>query len=207
MSLRLIASSMVQLADGRFRMYIEARRISDRPTVITSAISEDQLVWQHEERVDGPAVNEAASTSSVPCPGTVSTSCSNRAKGSAADRNSTTPQASPWDNCWLHPVPGPWSIRPGRTPPPEELDFAAASIAADISRFRSRIFQAMSEDGLSFRPPEYIVAGGSYDSNELDAVHADDMSVITLGDGRKRMYYAACDTTGRWRFASAGTGC
>jgi hypothetical protein len=49
------------------------------------------------------------------------------------------------------------------------------------------------------------VAGGGYDSDDIDAVHAEDMSVITLGDGRQRMYYAACDTAGRWRIASAVT--
>ncbi len=49
------------------------------------------------------------------------------------------------------------------------------------------------------------MAGGGYDSDDIDAVHAEDMSVITLGDGRQRMYYAACDTTGRWRIASAVT--
>ena len=87
--------------------------------------------------------------------------------------------------------------------PTAELDFAAASIAADIAGFRSRIFQATSLDGLSFGPAECIVAGGGYASDDIDAVHAEDMSVITLGDGRHRMYYAACDSDGRWRIASA----
>ena len=90
--------------------------------------------------------------------------------------------------------------------PPAEFDFAAASIAADISGFHTRIFQAPSADGLSFGPPECIVAGDGYENDDIDVVHAEDMSVITLGDGRRQMYYAACDTAGRWRIASAVTG-
>ena len=51
MYLRLLAPSIVRLADGRWRMYVEARGTSDRPTVITSAVSGDLLGWQHEPGV------------------------------------------------------------------------------------------------------------------------------------------------------------
>ncbi|MFP6767563.1 MAG: hypothetical protein VB859_05280, partial [Planctomycetaceae bacterium] len=61
-------------------------------------------------------------------------------------------------------------------------------------------------DGLVFDQPECILAGEGYDGDGIDAVHAEDMSVIRLGDGRQRMYYAACDTGGTWRIASAVTG-
>ena len=40
---------------------------------------------------------------------------------------------------------------------------------------------------------------------EADAVHAEDMSLIRLPDGRLRMFYAACDRSGVWRIASAVT--
>ena len=40
-------------------------------------------------------------------------------------------------------------------------------------------------------------------ADEIDAVHAEDMSVIETGDGRHRMYYAACGPDGNWRIASA----
>ena len=37
------------------------------------------------------------------------------------------------------------------------------------------------------------------------AVHAEDMSLIRIGKSEYRMYYAACDTDGNWRIASAVT--
>ena len=51
MSLRLLAPSIVRLADGGWRMYVEARGTPDRPTVITSAVSDDLLRWRHEPGV------------------------------------------------------------------------------------------------------------------------------------------------------------
>ena len=42
-----------------------------------------------------------------------------------------------------------------------------------------------------------------YGGIDLDAVHAEDMSLIKLPDGRWRMYYADCDTYGVWRIVSA----
>ena len=260
MSLRLLAPSIVQLADGRFRMYIEARGTSDRPTVITSAVSEDQLEWQHEEGVrlvtpdglGGPRViylpdgrcRLLACADDYGEGGRAGGQRNGKHIVSAISENGLDFAFEPGERIrsgqefhdamgitagQLLAPSGPsgawtmvysaWQDAPaGRhipthpsdpstaDTPPEELDFAAASIAADISGFRSRIFQATSEDGLSFGPPECIVAGGGYESDELDAVHAEDMSVITLGDGRRRMYYAACDTAGRWRIASAVTG-
>jgi len=34
-------------------------------------------------------------------------------------------------------------------------------------------------------------------------VHAEDMSLIRLDDGRYRMYYASCDAKGNWGVVSA----
>jgi len=82
-------------------------------------------------------------------------------------------------------------------------DFAAASIATDMAGYRSRIFTAYSSDGLVWKRRECVIEGDGYDGQELDAVHAEDMSVIHLGSGRYRMYYAACDRTGTWRICSA----
>ena len=39
----------------------------------------------------------------------------------------------------------------------------------------------------------YISEGAGYDGLELDTVHAEEMSVITLDNGAYRMYYTACD--------------
>ncbi len=84
-------------------------------------------------------------------------------------------------------------------------DFAAASIAVDIAGYRSRIFVAHSPDGLTWNRGECAIDGGGYSADSLDAVHAEDMSVIDIGDHTYRMYYAACDKQGNWRIASAVT--
>ena len=47
--------------------------------------------------------------------------------------------------------------------------------------------------------------GGGPTTGDIDAVHAEDMSVVRLEDGRARMYYASCDAAGRWQVASAVT--
>src|SRR4051795_12163871 len=50
-SLRLLAPTVVGLADGRWRMYVEARGPASRPRVICSAISADLLRWDFEEGI------------------------------------------------------------------------------------------------------------------------------------------------------------
>jgi len=82
-------------------------------------------------------------------------------------------------------------------------DFAAASIAADMAGYRSRILMARSDDGVVWHREGIVVEGDGYQGRRLDAVHAEDMSLIRLDDGRWRMYYAACDAMGVWRVASA----
>lgn len=105
-------------------------------------------------------------------------------------------------------------VPPGTAVPPHpsqdpntgpSIDFAAASIASDMAGYRSRIFMAYSNDGLTWEPGEVAIEGEGYDGDGLDAVHAEDMSVVRLDDGRYRMYYAACDAAGTWRIASAVT--
>ncbi len=84
-------------------------------------------------------------------------------------------------------------------------DFATASIAADLAGYRSRIYAAASPDGLNWGKSHLILEGGGYDSDGIDAVHAEDMSLTKTADGRYRMYYAACDRRGNFRIASAVT--
>ena len=83
------------------------------------------------------------------------------------------------------------------------VDFAKASIAADMAGYRSRIFMATSADGLEWRRVGLAIEGDGYGAGGIDAVHAEDMSLARLDDGRYRMYYAACDARGNWRIASA----
>ncbi len=84
-------------------------------------------------------------------------------------------------------------------------DFAAASIASDMAGYRSRIFRAVSQDGLQWEPTGCVIEGGGYGAEGVDAVHAEDLSLIALQDGTYRMYYAACDSRGNWGIASAVT--
>ena len=97
-------------------------------------------------------------------------------------------------------------LHPSRDPDAaNNEDFAATSIATDIAGYRSRIFTAQSRDGLVWERVGCAIEGGGYSSDELDAVHSEDMSLIEIEDGQYRMYYAACDRNGDWRIASART--
>ena len=60
-----------------------------------------------------------------------------------------------------------------------------------------------SADGLTWERGECAIDGAGYGGEGLDAVHAEDMSLIEIGNGTYRMYYAACDKDGNWRIASA----
>ena len=64
---------------------------------------------------------------------------------------------------------------------------------------------AHSADGLAWEPGECVIEGGGHEAEGLDAVHAEDISLIKISKGKYRMYYAACDKDGNWRIASAVT--
>jgi hypothetical protein len=98
----------------------------------------------------------------------------------------------------LHPSLDATAVASGRS-----ADFAAASIAADMSGYRSRILSAHSDNGLDWVRDGVVIEGDGYGGSDIDAVHAEDMSLIDIGGGRHRMYYAACDARGIWRIASA----
>lgn len=82
-------------------------------------------------------------------------------------------------------------------------NFAAESIKVDMAGYRSRIFIALSEDGKKWGRATCIIDGGGHNSDSLDAVHAEDMSVIKVSSNTYRIYYACCDRHGNWRVASA----
>ena len=94
-------------------------------------------------------------------------------------------------------------LHPSADPNADEMDFAAASIATDMAGYRSRIFLAHSSDGLLWSRGACIIEGEGYGGPGIDAIHAEDMSLISIGNGLYRMYYAACDNSGQWRIASA----
>ena len=83
--------------------------------------------------------------------------------------------------------------------------FAAASIASDMAGYRSRIYAAYSRDGLEWERGGCVIDGAGYGGAGEDAVHAEDMTLIRLDDGRHRMYYAGCNKDGEWGVTSAVT--
>jgi hypothetical protein len=185
----------VRLPDGRGRIYCFSRATQS----VVSATTTDglQFEWETGARLEGGARG----------PGGIES-----AGITAADVVPSTAAGEPWlmlYSAWQDVLPG-TVVPPHPSSDPaladrEDIDFAAASIAADIAGFRSRIFEATSDDGLTWRRGGVVLEGGGPGSAELDAVHAEDMSVVRLPDGRLRMYYAACDSAGNWRVLSAIT--
>ena len=253
MSLRVLAPSVCQCADGRWRMYFEARGPANIPRAICSAISSDQLNWEIEEGIRLQRSSHLGGPRYVPLPdgagrlycfgsesgpegeqlsgGVVSAiSCdglnfefesgyriqSNQtqydavgitaaqviAPESAGDR--WTMFYSAWQDVPagtvvpVHPSHSAGAVADGGSE-----DFAAASIAVDMAGYRSRIFVAYSDDGLTWQRGDCVIEGQGYGGEGPDAVHAEDMSVIRIGRGKYRMYYAACDKDGNWTVASA----
>lgn len=260
MSLRVLVPSVTRCGDGCWRMYFESRGPADRPTVIASAISMDQLHWELEHGIrlwtnggvggprfvrlpdgrgrlycfhseygpGGPAngprlgmtIVSAVTTDGLAFewePGTrmrdQSTDYDSAGITAAevlpqlATGNEWTMYFSAWQSPFsahaevLHPSHDVNAVATGRS-----ADFAAASIASDMSGCRSRIYVAHSTDGLEWRRGACVIEGADYGGEGIDAVHAEDMSLIRLDDGRLRMYYAACDARGRWSIASCVSG-
>jgi len=248
-SRRVLVPSVTRCADGRWRMYFEARGPAEEPTVICSAISEDMLNWHYEEGIrfqtfgslggprflplgdgcgrlycwakeeTGNAVVRAITSDGLNFQ--IEPSCRFAQERTEFDSLGVTaaevilPTESD-DNYTM--VYSEWqNVPPGTKVPVHPCNdtdadgagssenFAAASIASDIAGYRSRIYTATSRDGLLWNRGTCIIDGAGYGREGVDAVHAEDMSLIRLDDGRYRMYYAACDTDGNWCVASAVT--
>ena len=243
-SLRLLAPSITEFEDGRWRMYVEARGPADLPTVICSAVSSDQVNWEFEDgirlqaagRLGGPRYGllpdgrgrltcfdrERGVVSAITADGLhfeLEPGCRLAANQTEYDAAGITAAeviaAGSGDKPWIMVYSAWQDLPPGREAPlhpaqdPDAVasgisaDFAAASIAVDMAGYRSRIFMAVSADGLAWERAGCAIEGAGHGGDGLDAVHAEDMSVIQLDDGRYRMVYAACDTHGAWRIASA----
>ena len=260
MSLRVLAPSVTQCGDGRWRMYFEARGPAHEPTVICSAVSRDQLEWEYEgvrlrsqggvgapryvplpqggarlyccDSVYGPegpghserlAHNVVSAVTSDGLDFEWESGVRLRDLRGETDEVGITaadviPPRRAGEN-WVM-VFSAWQDLPsGAVAPPHpsqdvdavasgrSRDFAAASIAADMAGYRSRIYTATSGDGLYWTRQTCIIEGSGYGGPGLDAVHAEDMSLIRLDGNRFRMYYAACDRNRTWRVASAVTSC
>ena len=180
----------VRLPDGRGRIYCFSR--ADRS--IISAITTDGLTFEWEPGERYRSGQSALETAGI----------------TAADVIPPARSGDPWTMLYSA-----WQdVPPGTVVPPhpsndatladrDDIDFAAASIAADMAGYRSRIFTATSADGLTWQRHSLALEGDGFGGQDIGAVHAEDMSVVRLDDGRYRMYYAACDGQGVWRVASA----
>jgi hypothetical protein len=243
---RVLAPTITRLADGRWRMYFEARGTADRPTVIASATSPDLLAWTVEPGIRLELAADVGGPRFVALPdGRGRIYCFSRADQSIVSAVTADGRSFAWEpgeriratgegmetagitaadvlpptapgGAWLMLYSAWQDVPPGTVVPPHpssvpgmadnpDVDFAAASIAADMAGYRSRIFSATSADGLTWQRSGLALAGDGYGADGVGAVHAEDMAVARLDDGRLRMYYAACDAHGVWRAASATT--
>lgn len=193
------APRFVRLPDGRGRLYcFESRYDAAGPgrgrrlsTPVVSAVTRDGITFTREPGIrlsDRQSdLDSAGITAAEPIPG------------------------RPWVmlfSAWQDVPPG-TEVPPHPSADPKarqsgsSANFAAASIAADMAGYRSRILSALSSNGLDWVRDGLAIEGDGHGGREIDAVHAEDMSLIALPDGRWRMYYAACDAYGVWRIASA----
>jgi hypothetical protein len=194
------------LPDGRVRLYCiaaeavpgGATKTACRSQSVVSAISADGLAFEFEpgyrlrdKQSEYDAVGITAAEVIPPL----------AAGDDWAMFFSAWQDVQPGATAPTHPSQDPNAVANGRS-----ADFAAASIASDMSGYRSRIFVARSADGLCWDRPECVIEGAGYGGEGLDAVHAEDMSLVGIGPGMYRMYYAACDRDGNWRIASAVNG-
>jgi predicted GH43/DUF377 family glycosyl hydrolase len=190
------APRFLQLSYDTGRLYLFRRGMGpSRSNEVISALTTDGLSFEIE-----PGVRMPSHTGSVDSAGLTA--------GEVVPPESA---ADPWTmiySAWqdvppgieapLHPSQDLEAIHSGRS-----ADFAAASIAVDLCGYRSRILSASSDDGLFFKKGRVVIEGGGHQSEDIDAVHAEDMTIIRLDDGRYRMYYAACNASGHWQIASA----
>lgn len=247
MSLRVLGPSLTQCADGRWRMYFEARGAADVPTVIASAISSDMLDWELEEGIRLEKASDLRAPRYLPlADGRARLHCSGPVSAVQGEQRHQVVSAvtsdginfefeegsrieshqSQYDTCgitaaeviapegpgdkwamfysvWQDVAPGTVvPVHPSKDPNASE-DFAAASIAVDMAGYRSRIFVAYSDDGLTWGQGQCAIEGEGHGGEGPDAVHAEDMSLVKIGAGKYRMYYAACDKDGNWGVASA----
>lgn len=219
---RVLCPDVIPLPDGRWRMYFEAR-VSDRPTVVLSAISTDGLQWKPEE-----GVRVANSEWSFGSPRCIHVESPDKPTGleyrlyfhhySYPMRTGLGAQnhiisAISSDGLWFEVEP---SIRIAQESEeresyavyaPEVIRLANGSYRIYYSgwsdKIRGGIFSASSPDGLNFIKD----AGPILDLDRpLDCRMVSEPCVINLDDGRCRLYYEAENQNGTRRILSATSG-
>ena len=181
------APRYLRLPDGRGRLYCfdkapegaETEGEAAEPIGVVSAVTANGLDFEMEPGVRVHECQEEMDSGGI----------------TAAEVIPPTAAGAPWTmfySAWQDVAPGTdVPVHPSANVNAEtdgaSEDFAAASIAVDMAGFRSRIFVSESPDGLAWGPGRCVIEGGGYDADGLDAVHAEDMSLTRLDDGRYRI--------------------
>ena len=186
------------LPEGGGRLYccgIDSSTGARLPKGVVSAITSDGLNFEFEPGYRMPAMQGAHDSGGISAAEAILPA---RAGDKWSMVYSVWQDVPPGTRVPPHPSQDPKAVENGLSE-----DFAAASIASDLAGFRSRIYVAYSGDGLTWDKGVCALEGAGYEGEGLDAVHAEDMSLIEIDTGVYRMYYAACDRLGNWRIASA----
>ena len=219
---RVLSPDVVQLLDGHFRMYYEAKP-NGGPSCILSAISDNAIDFFPELGVrvgDNQNSYGAPRCVYVPTP-----------TGSGLRRK---PAFRLYFQRYSHPFQSgleagnhiqsaiaddgiDFDLEPGVRIKQETEDESYAASAPEVIRLRngtwrmyfagwrkrplsSRIFTAVSRDGLTWEKDRVpcVDIGGEWDNAKIS-----EPCIIDVGKKRYRMFYEACDRAGQWRIASA----
>ena len=215
---RVLCPDVIPLADGRYRMYYEARP-SDGPTTVLSAVSKDGLDWEPEAGIrfgddtwsygtprclyieggkeGGLRYRLYCHHYSYPLkPGLESqnhivSAISDNGLDFRPEPGVRIPQENRFED---YAVYAPEVVRLG------DGTYRMYYAAWTHEPMHGRLFTAVSRDGLNWskHPEACLDIGGPWDQ-----AHASEPCVIDLDDGRHRLFYEACDAEGKWRILSA----
>lgn len=216
-SARTLCPDVIPLADGRFRMYFEARS-PDRPTVILSALSADGLLWSAEE---GVRFGDSTWSYGTPRVLYVGGEGGGPLRYRMYFHRYTFPLRSGLD-AGNHIISAlsvdglSFAQEQGVCIPQETARESFSVYAPEVVRLgdgsyrmyysawsdsvRGGIFTATSEDGLRWhKQSEPCIELG----DRWDGAMVSEPCVIGLEHGRSRLFYEACDDEGNYRILSA----
>jgi hypothetical protein len=215
-SQRTLCPDVIPLHDGRWRMYFEARTPGQASHVL-SAVSDDGLEWQPE-----PGICFGDGEWSYGSPRCLYFEEAGRIRFRLYCHHYSEPMVSGLDaqnhivsavsDDGLH-----FEAEPGVRIRQENAYESYAVYAPEILRLgdgsyrmyypgwsdepmHGRIFSAVSQDGIDWAKDDGIRVdiGGPHDQ-----IHCSEPCVIDLPNGRRRMFYEACDKDRNWRILSA----
>ncbi|MDA0842117.1 MAG: hypothetical protein O3B01_32325 [Planctomycetota bacterium] len=217
-SQRTLCPDVIPLPDGRWRMYFEAR-VAGQASHVLSAVSEGGLEWRMETGIrfgDGEWSYGSPRCLYIEESGRIRFRlyCHHYSEPMVSGLEAQNHIVSAVSDDGLHFEP-----EPGVRIRQENVYEAYAVYAPEVLRLgdgsyrmyypgwsedpmHGRIFSAVSRDGIEWVKDDGIRVdiGGPRDQN-----HCSEPCVIDLPDGRRRMFYEACDKDSDWRILSATT--